>query len=209
MSETVFRAAKYIRLSYADDKDGESALENEIKDFIKKRDSKPGAVFLGVVHRIDRPVSGAVVFAKTSKALVRLNEMIRRGEFDKRYKARQKELVAGGMSEEEAKKNAPIIQYVFEQYASGVTKKHIMEELNSRGVLNYNGKPLTYSCLQNALKNPKYIGKYTFGGAEVPHVEGGVRVHNPDQRDVREVKPLGYHLRAYENLRLARGEAAD
>jgi 23S rRNA pseudouridine1911/1915/1917 synthase len=60
-------------------------LEDDIKSFIRRRDSKPGDVFLGVVHRIDRPVSGAVVFAKTSKALVRLNEMIRRGEIDKRY----------------------------------------------------------------------------------------------------------------------------
>jgi 23S rRNA pseudouridine1911/1915/1917 synthase len=64
---------------------GETGLEDAIKAFIRRRDNKPGDVFLGVVHRIDRPVSGAVVFAKTSKALVRLNEMIRRGEFDKRY----------------------------------------------------------------------------------------------------------------------------
>jgi 23S rRNA pseudouridine1911/1915/1917 synthase len=67
------------------DPTGETGLEDSIKAFIKKRDNKPGDVFLGVVHRIDRPVSGAVVFAKTGKALVRLNEMIRRGEFDKRY----------------------------------------------------------------------------------------------------------------------------
>ncbi len=59
------------------DPSGESALEDQIKEFIRVRDSKPGAVFLGVVHRIDRPVSGAVIFAKTSKSLVRLNEMIR------------------------------------------------------------------------------------------------------------------------------------
>ncbi len=64
---------------------GETGLEDAIKAFIRRRDGKPGDVFLGVVHRIDRPVSGAVVFAKTSKALVRLNEMIRRGEIDKRY----------------------------------------------------------------------------------------------------------------------------
>ncbi|MDR2883167.1 MAG: RNA pseudouridine synthase [Alistipes sp.] len=67
------------------DSAGETGLEDAIKQFIRRRDSKPGNVFLGVVHRIDRPVSGAVVFAKTSKALVRLNDMIRRGEFDKRY----------------------------------------------------------------------------------------------------------------------------
>ncbi len=67
------------------DPSGSSALENEIKEFIRVRDSKPGAVFLGVVHRIDRPVSGAVVLAKTSKALVRLNEMIREGRIRKYY----------------------------------------------------------------------------------------------------------------------------
>lgn len=67
------------------DPSGESALEDQIKAFIKVRDAKPGAVFLGVVHRIDRPVSGAVIFAKTSKALSRLNEMIRDGKIHKYY----------------------------------------------------------------------------------------------------------------------------
>ena len=67
------------------DPSGESALEDQIKAFIKARDAKPGEVFLGVVHRIDRPVSGAVLFAKTSKALVRLNEMIREGRLRKVY----------------------------------------------------------------------------------------------------------------------------
>ncbi len=67
------------------DPSGESALEDQIKAFIKQRDGKPGEVFLGVVHRIDRPVSGAVLFAKTSKALVRLNEMIREGRIRKVY----------------------------------------------------------------------------------------------------------------------------
>lgn len=69
------------------DPSGSEALENEIKAYIKQRDAKPGAVFLGVVHRIDRPVSGAVLFAKTSKALVRLNEMIREGRILKIYRA--------------------------------------------------------------------------------------------------------------------------
>ena len=67
------------------DKTSDEALENDIKAFLKVRDHKPGDVFLGVVHRIDRPVSGAVLFAKTSKALVRLNEMIRKGEIKKHY----------------------------------------------------------------------------------------------------------------------------
>ncbi len=67
------------------DPNGESALEDQIKAFIKVRDNKPGEVYLGVAHRIDRPVSGLVLFAKSSKALVRLNEMIRLRQIEKRY----------------------------------------------------------------------------------------------------------------------------
>ncbi|MGN0006742.1 MAG: RluA family pseudouridine synthase [Alistipes sp.] len=67
------------------DPEGNSALEDQIKEFIRIRDAKAGNVFLGVVHRIDRPVSGAVLFAKTSKSLVRLNEMLREGAIRKTY----------------------------------------------------------------------------------------------------------------------------
>ena len=67
------------------DPDGTEAIEDQIKAMIKIRDHKPGAVYLGVVHRIDRPVSGAVVFAKTSKTLTRLNEMIREQKIKKTY----------------------------------------------------------------------------------------------------------------------------
>lgn len=67
------------------DPEGNTALEDQIKAMIKERDKKEGNVFLGVVHRIDRPVSGAVLFAKTGKALVRLNEMIKNREITKIY----------------------------------------------------------------------------------------------------------------------------
>ena len=67
------------------DRETDDALETEIKAMIKVRDHKAGGVFLGVVHRIDRPVSGAVLFAKTSKALTRLNDMIREGRISKSY----------------------------------------------------------------------------------------------------------------------------
>jgi 23S rRNA pseudouridine1911/1915/1917 synthase len=67
------------------DKTGDTPLSDLLKAFIKERDHKPGNVFLGVVHRIDRPVSGVVIFAKTSKALTRLNEMIKSGQIHKTY----------------------------------------------------------------------------------------------------------------------------
>lgn len=61
------------------DKTGDMPLSEMVKAYIKEKYNKPGAVFLGVVHRLDRPVSGVVVFARTSKALERLNAMFREG----------------------------------------------------------------------------------------------------------------------------------
>lgn len=67
------------------DSTGDRSLDEAIKEFIKVRDDKPGDVFLGVVHRIDRPVSGVVIFAKTSKGVSRMNELLRKREIEKRY----------------------------------------------------------------------------------------------------------------------------
>ena len=67
------------------DKTGDTPLSETVKQYIKENYAKPGHVFLGVVHRLDRPVSGLVVFAKTSKALARLNEMFRNSEVKKTY----------------------------------------------------------------------------------------------------------------------------
>lgn len=69
------------------DKTGDRTLADEVKAYIKETCAKPGEVFLGVVHRLDRPVSGCVVFARTSKALARLNDMFRDGKVRKSYHA--------------------------------------------------------------------------------------------------------------------------
>ncbi len=78
------------------DKTGDTPLSETVKEYIKVKYNKPGNVFLGVTHRLDRPVSGLVVFAKTGKALSRLNDMFRLGEVKKTYwaivKERPKEL---------------------------------------------------------------------------------------------------------------------
>lgn len=66
---------------------GDKSLDVLLKEFIKLRDSKPGEVFLGIPHRLDRPVSGAVVFAKTSKALSRMAALFREKEIEKIYHA--------------------------------------------------------------------------------------------------------------------------
>lgn len=67
------------------DKSGDEPLSETVRRWIKEKYQKPGNVFLGIVHRLDRPVSGLVIFAKTSKALARLNNMFRNGEVHKTY----------------------------------------------------------------------------------------------------------------------------
>lgn len=67
------------------DKTGDTPLSDVVKQYLKEKYNKPGNVFAGVTHRLDRPVTGLVLFAKTSKALSRLNEMFRTGDVKKTY----------------------------------------------------------------------------------------------------------------------------
>ena len=67
------------------DKTGDKPLSEVVKSYIKDKYNKPNNVYLGVVHRLDRPTSGIVIFAKTSKALERLNKMLREKQIDKTY----------------------------------------------------------------------------------------------------------------------------
>jgi 23S rRNA pseudouridine1911/1915/1917 synthase len=67
------------------DKTGDKPLSDVVKEYIKEKYNKPGEVFLGVVHRLDRPTSGIIIFARTSKALERLNKMLRERTISKTY----------------------------------------------------------------------------------------------------------------------------
>lgn len=80
------------------DKTGDKPLSDTVKEWIKARYNKPGNVFLGVVHRLDRPVAGLVMFGKTSKATSRLNAMFREGQVHKTYWA----IVSGTPKADEA-----------------------------------------------------------------------------------------------------------
>jgi len=73
------------------DKTGDASLDTEVKKYIAQKYKKPGDVFLGVVHRLDRPVSGVILYSRTTKALTRLNEMFRSTEVRKTYLAIVKE----------------------------------------------------------------------------------------------------------------------
>ena len=73
------------------DKSGDTSLDTEVKKYIAEKYNKPGDVFLGIVHRLDRPVSGVILYARTSKALARMNEMFRSAQVRKIYLAIVKE----------------------------------------------------------------------------------------------------------------------
>lgn len=89
---------KPARLLTMGDATGEPTLLDAAKAYVKRKYDKPGAVFLGVVHRLDRPVSGVVLFARTSKAAARLSEQFRERSVEKVYRA----IVAGTPPEREA-----------------------------------------------------------------------------------------------------------
>jgi 23S rRNA pseudouridine1911/1915/1917 synthase len=74
------------------DKTGDKPLSEVVKEYIKEKYNKPGEVFLGVVHRLDRPTTGIVVFARTSKALTRLNELFSNRETQKTNQRKSKTL---------------------------------------------------------------------------------------------------------------------
>ncbi len=75
------------RVLTAGDKTGDVSLLDTVKDYLKQKYKKPGNVFVGLVHRLDRPVSGVVLFARTSKAASRLSEQFRKGTVQKTYRA--------------------------------------------------------------------------------------------------------------------------
>lgn len=89
---------------FGGDKPGELSLMGEVKEYLREKYKKPGNVFLGLVHRIDRPVSGIVLFAKTSKGASRLSEQFRNNEIDKTYYA----VVEGKLEQ----KNGKLIHYL-------------------------------------------------------------------------------------------------
>lgn len=107
------------------DKTGDKPLCEIVKEWIKEKYNKPGNVFLGVAHRLDRPVAGLVVFAKTSKALTRLNEMFRNGDVHKTYWA----ITANAPAESEATLTHYIstVEKNNKSYASLVPKKDTKE----------------------------------------------------------------------------------
>lgn len=112
------------------DKTGDLPLSEKIKNFIKQRDNKPGNVFCGVIHRLDRPVSGLVIFAKTSKALSRFNEAMRDKTINKIYLAVVKN--------KPGQNSAKLVHYLVKNEKNNYSKAFNKEVTNSqRAELDY------------------------------------------------------------------------
>jgi 23S rRNA pseudouridine1911/1915/1917 synthase len=106
------------------DKTGDKPLSDVVKEYIKDKYNKPGEAYLGVVHRLDRPTTGIVVFAKTSKALTRLNDLFKNRETQKTYWAIVKN--------KPEKPSAELVHYLARNEKNNTSKAHLKEAENSK-----------------------------------------------------------------------------
>ncbi|MGH2665415.1 RluA family pseudouridine synthase [Flavobacterium sp.] len=106
------------------DKTGDKPLSDVVKEYLKDKYSKPGEVFLGVVHRLDRPTTGIVVFARTSKALTRLNDLFKNRETQKTYWAVVKN--------QPPKKEDNLTHFLKRNEKNNTSKAHIKEVPESK-----------------------------------------------------------------------------
>lgn len=167
------------------DKTGDKPLSDVVKEYIKAKYDKPGDVFLGVVHRLDRPTSGIVLFARTSKALERLNAMFQKREMQKTYWAAVKKAPP--------EPSATLTHFMTRNEKSNISKAHAKEVPNSKqAVLEYDTirKLDHYTILEVTLHTGRHhqiraqlsaIGSPIKGdlkyGADRSNPDGGINLH--------------------------------
>ena len=133
------------------DKTGDTPLSEIVKQYLKEKYNKPGNVYLGVTHRLDRPTSGLVIFAKTSKALPRLNEMFKSSEVRKTYWA----IVKNAPKAEEGE----LVHYLVRNEKQNKSYAYDKEVPNSKkAILHYKliGKSQNYYLLEIDLKTGRH-----------------------------------------------------
>lgn len=167
------------------DKTGDKPLSERVKEYLKVKYNKPGNVFCGVTHRLDRPTSGVVVFAKTSKALSRLNAMFKNNEVDKTYWAIVKKLPE--------KTEATLTHYLIKNERTNKSTAHDVEKPNTKkSVLHYKviAQSQNYNLLEVELETGRHhqircqlskIGSPIKGdlkyGAERSNPDGSISLH--------------------------------
>lgn len=167
------------------DKTGDTPLMDLVKDYMKVKYDKPGNVFCGVTHRLDRPTSGIVVFAKTSKALTRLNDMFRHDQIKKTYWAIVKKLPE--------KPEATLTHYLIKNERTNKSTAHDVEKPKTKkSVLHYRliARSDNYHLLEVDLETGRHhqircqlskIGSPIKGdlkyGAERSNPDGSISLH--------------------------------
>jgi 23S rRNA pseudouridine1911/1915/1917 synthase len=167
------------------DKTGDKPLSEIIKEYLKDKYNKPGDVFLGVVHRLDRPTTGIVVFARTSKALTRMNELFSNRETQKTYWAVVKN--------KPAKPADTLIHYIKRNEKNNTSKAHLKEVPESK-IANLDYKTITVLDNYFALEINLHTGRHhqiraqlqaincsikgdLKYGAERSNPDGGIHLH--------------------------------
>ncbi len=177
------------------DKTGDEPLSETIKRYLKTKYNKQGNVFCGVTHRLDRPVSGVVIFAKTSKALSRLNTMFQKGEIKKTYWA-----IVKNSPEQQ---NATLTHYLVRNEAKNKSTAHDKQVPNGKlSLLNYSiiDKSDSYTLLEVNLQTGRHhqircqlskIGSPIRGdlkyGFNRSNPNGGISLH---AREVEFIHPV-------------------
>ncbi len=167
------------------DKTKDKPLNDIVKEYLKEKYQKPGKVFLGVVHRLDRPTSGIVIFAKTSKALERLNKMLREKEIKKTYLAvvKNKDIPKQDTLIHYLRKNSKNNKAIIFNKPTDNTKKAILHYKTIAELDNYNvleidletGRHHQIRAQLSAIKAPiKGDLKYGFNRS---NKDGGINLH--------------------------------
>lgn len=187
------------------DKTGDAILPDMVKEYIKVRYQKPGDVFLGLIHRLDRPVSGVVVFARTSKALTRLNEMMKAREIHKTYFAMvfpRPEEFEGELTHHIIKSDEKNIVKALTRPRSGskeaILTYKVMAELDGKVLLSVNpltGRPHQIRAQLSKIGSP-IIGDLKYG-ATYALPKQSIGLHCYEMKFIHPVKKEEIVIRAH------------
>lgn len=186
------------------DKTGDIPLSEMVKDWLKKKYNKPGNVFAGVTHRLDRPVTGIVLFAKTSKALSRMNDLFRSGEIKKTYWA----IVKNRPPEE----SGELIHWLIKNEKQNKSTAYNHEKKHTKkAILQY--QLITYSTNYNLLSVNLQTGRHhqircqlaKIGcpikgdlkyGADRSNPDGGISLHAREISFIHPISKQPIHIEA-------------
>jgi 23S rRNA pseudouridine1911/1915/1917 synthase len=178
------------------DETGDMTLSDAVKKYIKTRYNKPGDVFLGVIHRLDRPVSGVVIFARTSKSLIRMNKMLQEKTIKKTYLAlvsKRPEELSGTLVHHIVKDESKNVVRAYASKKSG-TKEAVLSyelkgELDGKILLEVNpmtGRPHQIRAQLSKIESP-IIGDLKYG-AEYPLQDHSIALHCKEMSFIHPVK---------------------